>query len=312
MGSITPIVYLDKIHENNVYMKRDDLIPFSFGGNKVRIAMEYFADMEQKGCDCLIGYGNARSNLCRVLANMSSAKGIPCHIVSPSDDDGTRADTANSFLVHACGAKIHTCSKQDVAASVQNVIDLCKAEGHRPYYIYGDKTGSGNEAVPVRAYVKAYDEICAQEKEMQTEFDMIFLATGTGMTQAGLLVGAEQAGKKHEIIGISVARNAAQERAVLEKYMQAYMAEKGVTSFRSEAISVCDEYLCGGYGKYHEGIQDVIRTAFLKYGVQLDPTYSGKGFYGMTQYLQHITGKNILFIHTGGTPLFFDYISKHQ
>ena len=41
-------------------------------------------------------------------------------------------------------------------------------------------------------------------------------------------------------------------------------------------------------------------------------TYTGKAFYGMQDYLREkdIKGKKILFIHTGGTPLFFDSIEK--
>lgn len=43
-------------------------------------------------------------------------------------------------------------------------------------------------------------------------------------------------------------------------------------------------------------------------GIPLDPTDTSKAFWGMKEYLknQTITGKNILFVHTGGVPLFFD------
>ena len=45
-------------------------------------------------------------------------------------------------------------------------------------------------------------------------------------------------------------------------------------------------------------------------GIPLDPTYTGKAFWGMLQYLKDhgIRGKRILFLHTGGTPLFFDLL----
>ena len=43
-------------------------------------------------------------------------------------------------------------------------------------------------------------------------------------------------------------------------------------------------------------------------GVPLDATYTGKAFWGMCDYIRKtdIRDKNILFLHTGGTPLFFD------
>ena len=43
----------------------------------------------------------------------------------------------------------------------------------------------------------------------------------------------------------------------------------------------------------------------------MDSTYVGKAFWGMCRFVKEnqIEDKNILFIHTGGTPLFFDAIS---
>lgn len=53
-----------------------------------------------------------------------------------------------------------------------------------------------------------------------------------------------------------------------------------------------------------------ISTQMKQNGMPLDPTYTGKAFYGMLSYLKknYITGKKVLFVHTGGTPLFFDYL----
>lgn len=77
--------------------------------------------------------------------------------------------------------------------------------GIKPYYIYGDKFGHGNEAVPVRAYEKVYREILEQEEQMGIRFDYIFLPTGTGMTQSGLLAGKLIARRSnHKVISISV------------------------------------------------------------------------------------------------------------
>ena len=52
----------------------------------------------------------------------------------------------------------------------------------------------------------------------------------------------------------------------------------------------------------------MIISVLIRYGIPLDSTYTGKAFWGMTKYLENkkITKKSILFIHTGGTPLFFD------
>ena len=73
-----------------------------------------------------------------------------------------------------------------------------------------------------------------------------------------------------------------------------------------------DDYTGNGYGRDNEEIVQTIKDSFVQYGIPLDSTYTGKAFWGMKKYIldNGIKDKNILFIHTGGTPLFFDDISK--
>lgn len=210
-------------------------------------------------------------------------------------------------MVHACGAHFHECEKQKVAETVESVIQECELDGMKPYYIYGDKFGHGNEAVPVRAYEKVYREILEQEEQIGIQFDYIFLSTGTGMTQSGLLAGKALARRsRQKVIGISVARKRGQETEVIRKYLDAFFQENQMLIEEYPEICVEDDYLSGGYGKYSDGIKDTIRSMFVCNGIPLDSTYTGKGFYGMLEYLKknEIKNANVLFIHTGGTPLF--------
>ena len=218
MNYNTPIVKLEDFEQNEIFIKRDDLLPFSFGGNKVRIAKELFDDMKKKGADVIVGYGNARSNLSRAIANMASSENIECHIVSSNGTDSERMHTYNSKIVELCKASFHYCTNETVAETVEQVLEQCEKEGKKPYYIYGNKFGKGNEAVPLEAYRKAYGEI----QEAGQQYDYIFLATGTGMTQGGLLIGKQEYHGKEKIIGISVARNAEAETKVLEGMLNRY------------------------------------------------------------------------------------------
>lgn len=302
---ISPIVKVKSCIDGiNLYIKREDLLPFSFGGNKLRIAFEFFNDMQENNYNCIICYGSSRSNLCRVIANISKSLNIECHIVSPVDD---KNETTNSLLVDLFGAIVHKCEKSDVANTVENVINKCEQKGLKPYYIYGNKFGIGNEAIPVNAYVETYKEICKQANEMGINFDYIFCPSGTGMTQAGLIVGNYLNENPSKIIGISVARRNEQEVSILQKYVSAYCAKYNIPNFLPEIIFK-DEYLCGGYSLYDKEIVNTIKNEISINGIPLDTTYTGKAFYGMLSYLKEnsITNKNVLFIHTGGTPLFFD------
>lgn len=68
----------------------------------------------------------------------------------------------------------------------------------------------------------------------------------------------------------------------------------------------------GGYGAWSEPAADLIRQIYGSEGIPLDMTYTGKAFYGMVKYLEEnqIQGKQILFLHTGGTPLFLTFLNK--
>lgn len=302
--------------KNAIYVKRDDLLPFCFGGNKVRIARELMNDMLSKGKNYLIGYGNARSNLVRVLANYCGQLGLECTMISPDDDDGSRIETYNSKLSKMCGVNFVFCSKQNVAETVERVLVDCEKKGFRPYYIYGDKFGKGNEQVPLQAYNQVYDEIMTQEEDMGLKFDYIFLPTGTGMTQSGLLSRQIQTKDwQRTIVGITVARHKQQLEDTIGKTLSDFFKEQMNSEYLlriPECITIYEDLSNFGYGVCSEHTGDVIRTVYEKDGIPLDPTYSGKGFCGMLKWLQEneITDKRVLFIHTGGTPLFFDYISK--
>ena len=300
----TPVIQISD-EKNIIFVKREDLLPFSFGGNKVRIALEFINDMIKQGKDCIVGYGNARSNLSRALANLCYQFKIPCHIISPADEDGTRIDTYNSKMVLSCDAKFHYCKKTNVKETVERVLKEIREEGLKPYYIYGDSTGKGNEHTPMLAYAKLY-------KEIKGQYNYIFLATGTGMTQGGLLAGKAIHNGSEKIVGISIARSAAQEIEVLHKSLECFSDK--VQKIENYEINVEDAYLCGGYGIYNRQIEKTIHQQFVSNGMPLDPTYTGKAFWGMQDYLNRngIIGKNILFIHTGGTPLFFDYMNGIQ
>ncbi|MFC4696695.1 1-aminocyclopropane-1-carboxylate deaminase/D-cysteine desulfhydrase [Enterococcus aquimarinus] len=311
----TPINLLNyEQNFNQFYIKRDDLLPFSFGGNKVRIAEEYFNDMENKGYDCIISYGSSKSNLNRVIANMSKAKNIPCFVISPEEMDKDKEEqTFNSIIVESTGVNIVKCSKKNIANTIEKTISACCEEGLNPYYINGDKYGNGNKVTPVNAYIKAYEEILAYERISGIHFDYIFHASGTGMTQAGLICGKIINNDMKEIIGISIARNSDLGRLPIRESVESYFNNTILNNVDSQ-ISFTDKYNCGGYGRYNNQIIEMIEQIFNYDGISLDLTYTGKAFWGMTQYIveENIMNSKILFIHTGGTPLFFDDLSTKK
>ncbi len=307
-SKMTPIVKLTDDSTNNLYVKREDFIPYSFGGNKARKAYYFFEEIDNGGYDYVVTYGSSHSNHCRVIANMAAARGIPCLIISPTEVSET---TYNSILMEVFGASIITVPVEEVHDTIEKELERLRTEGYNPYFIQGG--GHGN--LGTGAYVDCYDEIKQFEQQENLHFDYIFFASGTGTTHAGLVCGQLFAGDDRKIVGISIARKNPRGRDVVLGSIRDFLSEEK-RYFSEEEIQektvFLDDYISDGYGKSDEGVSEVIKKQMILNGMPLDSTYTGKAFYGMKEYIKAkgLQDKNILFIHTGGTPLFFDDLNQ--
>lgn len=302
----TPIQKLsENLNNNSFFIKRDDLFPISFGGNKARKALLFFKDLFAKGSDCIVTYGSSSSNHCRVIANIAAAKGIPCHIISPTKSS---SPTSNSKMINLFGATITKCPVSKVSTTIENKINELKLKGFNPYFIQG----GGHGDVGTQSYVNVYEEILDYEKSSGVYFDYIFHTSGTGTTQAGLICGKVINGDKREIIGISNARKNPYGGQVVMDSVKSYLSKQHNSSVESNAITFIDDYVLDGYGSYNHSVLLTIRDLLISDGIPVDATYTGKAFWGMKEYIKRnsIFNKKILFIHTGGTPLFFDKLEE--
>lgn len=302
----TPVFFLGKEQGNELYIKREDLMPFSFGGNKARKAQLFFEDMETGDYDCVVTYGSSSSNHCRIISNVACSRNLPCYIISPQE---ASEPTYNSQMMRIFGACIEKVPVSEVHNTIERKLAELRAQGKNPYFIPGG--GHGN--IGTQAFVNCYEEIKKFETEHDVKFDYIFHASGTGTTQAGLICGQLINKDKRKIIGISIARKNPRGRQVILESIQEYFQMKDIDidgELIRDATIFNDTYVGEGYGK--NNFDQVISEVLSKYGLPLDSTYTGKAYYGMLDYLkkQDVKGKNILFIHTGGTPLFFDYLKK--
>ena len=101
----TVIQKLKPFNGNVFYIKREDLVPFSFGGNKARKAELFFKEIDSGDFDCVVTYGSSSSNHCRVVSNMCAAREMPCYIIAPLE---ASEPTFNSQMMKLFGAEITT------------------------------------------------------------------------------------------------------------------------------------------------------------------------------------------------------------
>ena len=269
--------------------------------------MYYFEDIEKGDYDCVVTYGSGQSNHCRIVANLAASMQMECKIISPEED---YKETFNSKIFSICGAETVFSPLSEVSKTIENTLSKLKNKNRNPYFIMGG--GHGN--LGTQAYVDCYSEISEYENKNNLVFDYIFLASGTGTTQSGLVCGQKlQKHQNRKIVGISIARNKDKGVPIILGGINDYMSEMGKhENINNDDIIFIDDYILGGYGKYNETITDVIKKLIITSGIPFDTTYTGKAFNGMLRYLadHFIKNKNILFLHTGGTPLFFDDLAK--
>lgn len=212
-------------------------------------------------------------------------------------------------MIKMFGAYVVRCPVTEVSTTIEQTIISLKEKGFYPYFIPGG--GHGN--IGTQAYVLAYKEILYFERSTGVKFDYIFHASGTGTTQAGLVCGKILYGGASKVIGISIARKNPRGRQVVCDSVNEYlgMLHKD-RSNDEEHVQFVDKYTVEGYGSFNEEILETIKLLLIRDGIPMDTTYVGKAFWGMKKYIteNYISNKNILFIHTGGTPLFFNDLEE--
>lgn len=305
---ITPIQRINySLNNNKFYMKREDLYPISFGGNKARKAILFFDYILKNNYNCIVTYGSSSSNHCRIISNIAASLKLPCYIISPNENFKM---TFNYKMIQIFNSKVINCSVNEVKDVIKNTIEELLLKGLKPYFI----PGGGHGDIGTKAYVNVYDEIYSFEEKNNIKFDYVFHASGTGTTQAGLVVGKLLKGDDKEIVGISIARKNPYGKQVVLDSVNSYLNNLNKNFITKKEIVFTDDYVLDGYGFYNNDILDTIKQVLISDGVPLDSTYTGKAFWGMKKYISknNIVNKNILFIHTGGTPLFFDGMEEQN
>src|SRR5262249_34412228 len=95
-------------------VKRDDAIPFAFGGNKVRKLAIVAARARTEGADTLITAGGVQSNHARVTAAAAAKLGMRAVLVA--NGEAPKKATANALLDSMLGAEVVYVASRDERA----------------------------------------------------------------------------------------------------------------------------------------------------------------------------------------------------
>jgi len=302
----TPVEFLERLTANlggpEIFVKRDDLTGLAGGGNKARKLELLLADALAQGADTLLTTGAAQSNQARQAAAAAARVGLRCVLVLVRPIYGL-APQGNWLLDRLLGAEIRWVeSKSQLTAVSEEVASQLRREGRSPYVVpYG-----ASNALGVLGYVAAMEEIASQG-----EFDHIVLASSSGGTQAGLVLGATLLGSGVRVLGISVDEQPTDlRRTVARLANEASALLGGGPQVEPADVGVNADYLGGGYGVVGDLEREAVALAARLEGLLLDPVYTGRAFGGFLDLVgrgMFAKHEKVLFLHTGGIPALFAY-----
>ena len=191
---------------SNIYIKRDDLLPGTEGGNKTRKLEFVVGDAIEKGADTLITCGAIQSNHCRLTLSAAIKEGLSCRLVLEERVKGSyNADAnGNNFLYKLLGVEHITvvAGGRDLAACMQKEADEVAQAGRTPYLI----PGGASNAIGALGYVNCAQELQAQLLEQEIVLDHIIVPSGSSGTQAGMVTGLQGTNTDIPVSGICVSR----------------------------------------------------------------------------------------------------------
>lgn len=302
----TPIIktksYFDAVNNYEVYIKRDDFTGVELSGNKVRKLNFLFKEAMEQGAGHVITCGGIQSNHCRATAFYATKLGLKVTLMLR----GSEPEIANGNLLldNLLGADIVWVTPEEYKDADQRMAEIAKSFPEKGYVI---PEGGSNET-GAWGYLDAFNEIIQQDDS----FDTIVLASGSGGTHAGLLLGKLISNKDINIYSVNVCDDRVYFQNKIDHIMQNFCKKYDYNlNWKKEDINILDGYVGKGYAQIGQTEVEAIRNIAQSEGIIMDPVYGIKAILGLQDNLNkgNIAGQKILFIHTGGIFGLFAYAS---
>ncbi|CAN5876463.1 D-cysteine desulfhydrase [soil metagenome] len=311
----TPLEKLEHLTEAldgpNLFVKRDDMLGLTAGGNKTRKLEFLVADALASNADTLVTVGAVQSNHCRLTLAAAVKEGLKCRLVLEErvPDSYDPDASGNNFLFKLLGVESIKVVEggADLAVAMREVADELESEGRKGYLI----PGGGSNSLGALGYVSCAEEILQQSFDLGLKLDHIVVSSGSGGTHAGMVVGNVGNNSNIPVTGISVRAKKEPQEEKLHKLANETADLLGVRGgVPREAFTVLDDYVGAGYSLPTASMVEAVQLFARLEGILLDPVYTGKTAAGLVDLVRtgHFErGENVLFLHTGGAPALYAY-----
>jgi D-cysteine desulfhydrase len=308
----TPLEHLPRVSaelRRPVFIKRDDLIGSSLGGNKARKLEYLMADAQRHKARKIVTFGGLQSNHARMTAAVARQCGMAPHLFF--FERRPARFTGNLLLNDLLGAKMYfipfgSSGGITLERSIRLVRVLAAVMVGPHYFI----PVGGHSWRGALGYVRAALEIDEQVRTLGLDNPWLICAVGTGGTLAGLMAGLALVSSPVRLLGIDVGKLWKAFPASI-----AHLAGELCTQLGERRTFALNDVplLEGAYvGKrYGEPTQDgnaALRRLAQLEGIILDPIYTAKAFAGLLDLAKHgrfSRNAPLIFLHTGGLPGLF-------
>jgi L-cysteate sulfo-lyase len=285
-----------------IWIKREDLGPLAFSGNKLRNLEFLLGAALADGADTVVTVGRRWSNHCRLTAAAGSMLGLAVHIVV----SGPALPSPNLELMRLFGAAIHQAETDDRGERdglVEEVAHDLEAGGRR---VYRMPVGGSNE-IGAWGQVLAALELADQLAQESASADAIVVASATGGTQAGLVVGTALGFDPLRVVGVVAGQGAAAVREAVEPKLIALATMAGIEP-PLDRIELDERQLGPGYGLATDASRGAADLLARTEGILVDPVYTAKALAGLIELARSgaLDGQLVVFWHGGGLPALFE------
>lgn len=220
-----------------LYIQDDSYFPAYGGGSKARKIVPFLEEAESLGCNAIVTAGAANSNHAKVVALACALNRWKCTVVVHDTEDYSKG---NLLLMKMAGAKLVFTSLSQVGPVMDEEMESFRRSGFNPYYVYG-----GGHALPgYKAYYRTALQFAEEYPELKPDY--IVHASGTGGTQAGLVVGFNQVLPDAKVIGVSVARNQARGTVAVSTACRELTEHLGIMAVPDCKVLFKDGWIGGG------------------------------------------------------------------
>ena len=311
----SPVHRFERLSEHlggqvEVWAKREDCNSgLAYGGNKARKLEYLVADALATGCDTLVSIGGVQSNHTRQVAAVAARLGLGCVLVQEHWVDWPDAGydkVGNILLSRIMGADVRLSPGGfdiGIRESWAQALDSVKAQGGTPYAI---PAGASDHPLGGMGFARWAREVQAQERELGVFFDAIVVCSVTGSTQAGMIVGFADEGRRRRILGIDGSATVEQTWNQIARIARSTAERIGLgRDLHDEEIVLLEDWHAGTYGIPDRKTIDAIRLCARLEGVLTDPVYEGKSMAALIDLIQSgriEPGSRVLYAHLGGQP----------